>query len=94
MATTADTIKFVIGTHGLNTSIDEFYTWEEWTAASNEDLPANTSWDIVEVASEDDMNAFLAAKNRYLEAAWTPNQTPEDREEYGVKCATVTYGVR
>ena len=83
MAETQQLINFVIGIRGMETSIAEFFTEEEWNDLSNEDMPANTQWDHVSVASEADMDAYIAAQNRYLEADWTPNQSPEEREENG-----------
>jgi hypothetical protein len=73
-------VKFVIGMRGLNVEIDEFYTFEEFFSTN---VPPNTSWDVVEVENEDDVEAFIAAKNRYLRAAWTTNQTEKDRKENG-----------
>lgn len=29
------------------------------------------------------MNAFIDAKNRWLEACWSPNQSPDEREDNG-----------
>lgn len=70
--------KFVIGTAGLNTSIDEVMTeaafWES-------ELPPNMSWTHVTVASELDANAWLEAKNAWLAAAWEPNQSYEQMSE-------------
>ena len=71
-------VPFVIGTSGLNTSIDEYYLESDWQKA---DLPPNMNWEHVTVASYADKNAWLAAKNAWLEAAWTPNQSDGDRRE-------------
>lgn len=67
--------KFVIGTTGLNTSIDEIMTEETFWKS---DLPANTQWTHVTVASEEDANKWIDAKNAWLTAAWTPNQSYEE----------------
>jgi hypothetical protein len=80
MAETQQLVNFVIGFRGLETSIAEFFMENEWYNTPSEELPPNTQWEHVSVASEADMNAYIAAQNRYLEAAWTPNQTAE-REE-------------
>lgn len=73
------TVKFVIGTRGLETSVDEVYTEEEWY--NTDDLPSNTNWEHVEVEDDQAMSAYIAAQNRFLHAAWTPNQDYEAREE-------------
>lgn len=76
------TVKFVLGfASGLNTSIDEVLTETEFW---KQELPANTSWNHVEVASLADKYTYISAQNRYLAAAWTPNQNAEEREENGV----------
>ncbi len=72
-------ITFVIGTSGLNTRIDEFYASEgEWHLA---DLPSNVNWESVTVPTQANVSEWLDAKNLWLEASWTPNQSHEDRIE-------------
>ncbi len=72
-------ITFVIGTSGLNTRIDELYASEgEWHLA---DLPSNVNWEHVTVPAHANVAEWIDAKNLWLEAAWTPNQTHEERIE-------------
>lgn len=70
--------KFVIGTTGLNTSIDEVMTEQ---AFWNSELPPNRQWQHVTVARESDADSWLKAKNQWLTAAWTPNQSYEEMSE-------------
>jgi len=78
MAINQEAITFYVGIEGLNTSVQYVYTLEEW---HDTDLPANVQWECVTVANEADKAAYIEAYNRYLCAAWTPNQTRDDREE-------------
>lgn len=70
--------KFVIGTSGLNTSIDEIMTEE---AFWDSEPPPNTQWQHVTVASKEDANKWIDAKNAWLSAAWEPNQSYEQMSE-------------
>lgn len=72
-------VTFVIGLSGLNTSIEEVYTQEEW--AMDNDLPPNMQWEHITVATEEDATKWRRAKNRWLSAAWTANQTRDERIE-------------
>jgi len=69
---------FVIGIQGLETSIETFFWEYEWQIA---DLPANMSWEHVKVRYPGDVQKWIEARNRYLSAAWTPNQDDEERAE-------------
>lgn len=82
MGATVHPCQFVIGTRGLNTSIDDFYWEEDWQNA--DDLPPNTTWEHVTVRRPSDVDKWLDAKNRWLSAAWTPNQSPDERDENAV----------
>lgn len=75
-------MRFVIGMRGLETSVDTVMTEDQFWA--NDDLPPNMQWEHVEVESEEDKNKYVAARERYLEAAWTPNQSAEDRKDNAV----------
>ena len=76
---TTATLTFVVGEMGLDTRLSTIYDTE--AEFFQDDPPANHSWTHVTVASEADREAWIAAKNRWLAAAWTPNQTREEREE-------------
>lgn len=76
--------RFVVGTNGLNTSVDEFMTEEKYWSSELGVLPPNTQWQHVTVASEEDADAWLEAKNAWLAAAWEPNQSDDDRTENAV----------
>ena len=73
-------ITFHVGTRGLEERLDQslVYTDKEFYS---EELPPNVSWETVTVASKRDMGKWLSAKNKWLSAAWTPNQSPDEREE-------------
>jgi len=73
-------ITFHVGTRGLESQLDQslIYTDKEFYS---EELPANVSWKHVTVRNHADMDKWLDAKNRWLSAAWTPNQSPDEREE-------------
>ncbi len=71
--------RFVVGTRSMETAIAEQFTLQEWDAC--DDLPPNMSWEHITTRTEEDAHAWIAAKNRYLCAAWTPNQDEEERAE-------------
>ena len=77
------TLRFTVGLAGLNTSIDTIY---DTTQAFFEDgdVPPNLSWEHVTVVDEAAREEWIAAKNSWLRAAWTPNQTSEDRAENAI----------
>lgn len=74
-------ITFYVGMTGLNIRIDEFLTQDEWDNMPAEDFPANVTWESATVANEQAMNEWIAAKNTWLCAAWTPNQSYEDQQD-------------
>jgi hypothetical protein len=74
-------ITFYVGMTGLNIRIDEFMTEDEWKNMPAEDFPANVTWESATVADEQAMNRWIAAKNKWLCAAWTPNQSYEDQQD-------------
>ena len=78
-------ITFYVGMTGLNTSIDEFMTEDEWNNTAPDDFPPNVNWEQVTVVSEQDVDKWVVAKNHHLCAAWTPNQSQDEREDNAVK---------
>jgi hypothetical protein len=77
VASPYEVFRFVVGTRGLETSIAEYMAEEEFWECS--DLPPNISWEHIAVRTPEDAQAWIAAKNAYLCAAWTPNQDEEER---------------
>lgn len=73
-------ITFHVGTRGLESDLDYslIYSDEEFY---NEDLPPNVSWEHVTVADVEAKEKWLNAKEIWLSAAWTPNQSPDERKE-------------
>lgn len=74
--------QFVVGLVGTQTHIECIYTEDEWW--KDENLPPMATWEHVTVASEDDADKWIEAKNMYLTACWTPNQEYGDRERNGL----------
>ena len=79
MTQQTQTLTFVVGEMGLDTRLSTIYD----TVAEfyQDDPPPNHSWTHVTVRNEADREAWIAAKNRWLAAAWTSNQSREDRAE-------------
>lgn len=72
---------FYYATHGLDAGIYDFMTEQEWNTTPDDQFPANVNWHRVEVANQEDVETYINAQNRYLRAAWTPNQDFDEREE-------------
>lgn len=74
-----------VAEYGLNTSLDEVLSERQFLARPAEDFEPNRNWYSVQVRSKDDMDAWVQKKNEWLRLAWTPNQSPEEREANGVR---------
>jgi hypothetical protein len=82
MMNTTQTVSFHVGTHKQFQQDPLIVMSEqEFTNTSPEDFPANYNWQHVTVASEEDKAAWIAARQVWLDAVWTPNQTSEERAE-------------
>lgn len=74
-------VTYHVGIQGLEERLDSSLIYIDQEFYSEDNLPANVNWQEVTVASEQDMDKWIEAKNRWLSAAWTPNQSPDEREE-------------
>jgi hypothetical protein len=75
-------ITFFVATCGLETSIDEALTEEEYFTRAPEEFAPNRHWFSVTVNSEEDRDNWIRAYNSMLEGQWTPNQTSEERNYF------------
>ncbi len=74
-------VTFYVGMTGLDIRIDEFMTQDEWDNTPADDFPSNVNWESATVTDKQAMNQWIAAKNRWLCAAWTPNQSYDDQQD-------------
>lgn len=76
-----ENVTFHVAEHGLETSLDEVMSDDEWNDADNEDFAPNRNWYSVTVKSEADKKRWVDLKNEWLSCAWTPNQDMDERSE-------------
>ncbi len=74
-------ISFHVAEYGLETSLDEVLSDDEFNSRDPEEFEPNRNWYSVTVANEADQKRWTELRNQYLDAAWTPNQDEETREE-------------
>jgi len=74
-------VIFHVAEHGLETSLDEVLSDEEFNNRDHQDFEPNRHWETITVANEDDMNRWVQLRNEWLSCAWTPNQDSETRSE-------------
>jgi hypothetical protein len=86
MAKTAETtITFYFGVHKqFNLDTPEIMTEQEFIDTDPNDFTPNLEWTRVTVANETEKEQWIAAKNAWIAAAWTPNQNNEEREENAI----------
>lgn len=74
-------VTFHVAEHGLETSVDEVLSDEDFQGRDPEDFEPNRNWYAVTVASDADKNRWVELRNEYLTCSWTPNQSTEEREK-------------
>ena len=76
------TFHVMVPSYGSPTQVAEVYTDEEYMQfdIDTNPAPANRVRECVTVANGQAMEQWIAAKNCWLEAAWTPNQYSDDRD--------------
>jgi hypothetical protein len=77
-------VVFHVATRGLEESIHEVISDEESKKRESEDgFEPNLTWQTVKVSSEAEKKRWVTLKNEWLNLAWTPNQSPDERVENG-----------
>ena len=87
-------ITFHVAEHGLETSIDEILSDEDFNKRDKEDFEPNRNWYSVDVATEEDKNKWVDLRNKWLNLAWTPNQDSDTREENADKMRKIEQKMR
>ncbi len=74
-------VTFHVAEHGLETSVDEVLSSEDFSGRDPQDFEPNRHWYVVTVANKGDKKRWIQLRNEWLGCAWTPNQSSEERSE-------------
>ena len=74
-------VTFHVAEHGLETSVDEVLSDEDFQGRDPEDFEPNRHWYDVTVANEVDKKKWIDLRNEWLSCSWTPNQDMNERSE-------------
>ncbi|MCK5460164.1 hypothetical protein KAI52_03550 [Candidatus Parcubacteria bacterium] len=77
----SEKVTFYVAEHGLETSVDEVISNDEYIDRDTDDFEPNRNWYSITVENEADKKEWVRMKNEWLSCAWTPNQNNEERTE-------------
>jgi len=76
-------VVFHIAHRGLEQSLHEVVTDEEFKKREPNDFEPNLNWDTVKVANEAAKQKWVDLENEWLNLAWESNQSPDEQVENG-----------